>query len=223
MGFMDELKKLTQPYDDEDDFFEGADAAYRPQPKQQPAPAQAGQEQALFESSFAAGQGTPMTYAEAQPQPQPQPQGAPAKPKGRFFRSAHNGTAPAPRPQPQPQPQPQGAPAEGSLFGNLGKPRREGRVNFAGREAQVILFSPRSFDEAGEIVNHIRSNRSVVMTLEGLPSDTARRLLDFISGIAYALGGRITPVSAKTYFVTPQNVDILGTQPDGPETGGQYL
>lgn len=190
MGFMDELKKLTQPYDDEDDFFEGADAAYRPQPKQQPAPTQAGQEQALFESSFAAGQGTPMTYAEAQPQPQPQPQGAPA---------------------------------EGSLFGNLGKPRREGRVNFAGREAQVILFSPRSFDEAGEIVNHIRSNRSVVMTLEGLPSDTARRLLDFISGIAYALGGRITPVSAKTYFVTPQNVDILGTQPDGPETGGQYL
>lgn len=224
MGFMDELKKLTQQYDDEDDFFEGADTAYRPQPKQQAAPAQVSQEQALFESSFAAGQGTPVTYAEAQPQQQQQAaprQAAPAKPKGRFFRGAQN-TAPAPKPQAQPQPQ-QGAPAEGSLFGNLGKPRREGRVNFAGHEAQVILFSPRTFDEAGEIVNHIRSNRSVVMTLEGLPTDTARRLLDFISGIAYALGGRITPVSAKTYFVTPQNVDILGTQPDGPETGGQYL
>ena len=61
------------------------------------------------------------------------------------------------------------------------------------------------------------------MTLEGLPGDTARRLLDFISGIAYALQGKITPVSAKTYFVTPQNVDILGAQGDGPVSGGQYL
>ena len=53
MGFMDELRKLTQPYDDEDDFFEGADAQYKPQP-QTPAQAQpASREQALFESSFA--------------------------------------------------------------------------------------------------------------------------------------------------------------------------
>ena len=96
-------------------------------------------------------------------------------------------------------------------------------MSFGGKESQVILFSPKTFDEAGEIVNHIRANRSVVMTLEGLPGDTARRLLDFISGIAYALQGKITPVSAKTYFVTPQNVDILGAQGDGPVSGGQYL
>ena len=66
MGFMDELRKLTQPYDDEDDFFEGADAQYKPQP-QTPAQAQpASREQALFESSFAE---TP----QSQPQPQLQP------------------------------------------------------------------------------------------------------------------------------------------------------
>lgn len=221
MGFMDELKKLTQPYDDEDDFFEGADTAFKPKPKQAAAPAQPSQEQALFESSFAAGPGTPVTYAEAQPQQALRQAAAPApaaKPKNRFFHAPQTNAAPKPQPQPQ-----QAAPAEGSLFGNLGKPKREGRVNFAGREAQVILFSPRTFDEAGEIVNHIRASRSVVMTLEGIPADMARRLLDFISGIAYALGGKITPVSAKTYFVTPQNVDILGSQPDGPETGGQYL
>ena len=86
----------------------------------------------------------------------------------------------------QAQPQPQAAQnPDGSLFGNLGKPKqpkREGRVNFGGREAQVILFSPKTFDEAGEIVNHIRANRSVVMTLEGLPSETARRLLGQLLG-----------------------------------------
>ena len=185
MGFMDELRKLTQPYDDEDDFFEGADVQYKPQPQAQQQPQSVSREQALFESSFGGGDGG---YSEAQPQAAQNP--------------------------------------DGSLFGNLGKPKqpkREGRVNFGGREAQVILFSPKTFDEAGEIVNHIRANRSVVMTLEGLPSETARRLLDFISGIAYALQGKITPVSAKTYFVTPQNVDILGAQGEQPESDGQYL
>ena len=192
MGFMDELRKLTQPYDDEDDFFEGADVQYKPQP-----------------------------HAQQQPRQQA------AKPKGGFFQKQPFAKQAAPQ-QPQMHQTQQAAPQQpdGSLFGNLGKPKqpkREGRVNFGGREAQVILFSPRTFDEAGDIVNHIRQNRSVVMTLEGLPSDTARRLLDFISGIAYALGGKITPVSAKTYFVTPQNVDILGAQPDQPESDGQYF
>ena len=50
------------------------------------------------------------------------------------------------------------------------------------------------------------------MTLEGVPTELARRLLDFLSGIAYALQGKITPISAKTYFVTPQNVDVLGAE-----------
>ena len=220
MGFMDELKKLTQPYDDEDDFFEGADPAYKPQPKAQAPAQQPGQAQALFESTFAGDQAG---YSEPQQQPRQQA----AKPKGGFFQKQPFAKQAAPQ-QPQMHQTQQAAPQQpdGSLFGNLGKPKqpkREGRVNFGGREAQVILFSPRTFDEAGDIVNHIRQNRSVVMTLEGLPSDTARRLLDFISGIAYALGGKITPVSAKTYFVTPQNVDILGAQPDQPESDGQYF
>jgi len=205
MGFMDELRKLTQPYDDEDDFFEGADVSFKPQAQPKPAPSH---EQALFESSFAE-------------------ESAPAEP------------APAPAPSPfrkaKAKAKPEAAPAnsEGSIFGNLGgfgggspakKPvKRERTVNFAGRDAQVILFSPKSFDEAGEVVNHILQNNSVVMTLEGLPSDLARRLLDFISGIAYALQGKITPVSAKTYFITPQNVDIVGAQTDGAVTDGQYF
>ena len=66
-------------------------------------------------------------------------------------------------------------------------------------------------------------SRSVVMTLEGLPTENARRLLDFMSGIAFALEGKITPISAKTYFVTPQNVNVLGAQDEGSESGGDYL
>ena len=50
------------------------------------------------------------------------------------------------------------------------------------------------------------------MSLEEIPSETARRLLDFMSGIAFAMNGKITPVSAKTYFITPENVDLLDAQ-----------
>ena len=186
MGFMDELRKLTQPYDDDDDFFEGADVSAAPAPS---APVSAAQ--LAFEDAFA---DEPTT---------PEPAQRPA------------------RPQPQ----------EGGLLGALGvrksvrpkQPRRERTVSFDGSETQVILFNPKTFDEAGELVSHLNQNRSVVMTLEGLPTENARRLLDFLSGITFALQGKITPVSAKTYFVTPQNVDLVAPQADQPESDGQYF
>lgn len=199
MRFLDELKKIVRPYEDEDDFFEGASEQFKPQPAPV-AQAPVSHEQALFESSFADESGTTGTYTEAPPPRKAAPKAPP--------KAAAAGDS------------------EGSIFGNLsGKkpPKRERTVNFGGRESQVILFSPKTFDEAGEVVNHILQNRSVVMTLEGLPSDTARRLLDFISGIAFALQGKITPVSAKTYFITPQNVDIVGAQTEAPVSDGQYF
>lgn len=184
MGFMDELRKLTQPYDDDDnDFFEGSSSGFTSSSSASPA-------QLAFENTF--GEESSST---------PEPARKPAKS------------------------------TEGGLLGALGarrtaKPKpaqRERTVNFGGSEQQVILFNPKTFDEAGELVNHLNQGRSVVMTLEGLPTETARRLLDFLSGITFALQGKITPVSAKTYFVTPQNVDILGTQAEQPESDGQYF
>ena len=192
MGFMDGLKKLTQPYDDDEDFFEGADPNFKPQPKADPKPAVSAAQMA-FESSFADTAG---------PAPEEDPRAQrPAQQEG------------------------------GGIFGNLGlkksggKPRsgRAGTVNVGGRDTSVLLFSPKSFDEAGELVGYLQQELTVVMTLESLPAETARRLLDFLSGIAYALGGKITPVSAKTYFITPQNVDVLGAQAEQPESSGHYF
>ena len=101
-------------------------------------------------------------------------------------------------------------------------------MSLGGRDTSVILFSPKTFDEAGELVNYLQQEATCVMTLETVPAETARRLLDFLSGIAFALGGRITPVSAKTYFITPQNVDVQGLQPQQteqqqPENAGHYF
>lgn len=201
MGFMDELKKLTQPYDDEDDFFEGADVSYKPQPKQPEETRAATSAQSVFESSF--GDASRAVDAQEAQQAQSAAKAAPAQEGGGFFGKFG--------------------------FNRGGRPKaapRERTVNFGGRDTQVILFSPKSFDEAGELVNYMLQNLTVVMTLENVQPDMARRLLDFMSGIAFALQGRITPVSAKTYFITPQNVDILGAQgqtPDQPESYGHYL
>ena len=186
MGFMDELKKLTQPYDEDDDFFDGAD---KPRPS---APGPVSSAQAEFENAFGAA-----------------------------------GTPSAPEPAPRKSAESASQDSAGSIFGNLGskKPRapRERTVSFGGSESQVILFSPKSFDDAKDLVGYLQMRRSVVMTLEGLPTDQARRMLDLCSGVALALQGKITPVSAKTFFVTPVNVDIVASQASQLESDGQYF
>ena len=96
-------------------------------------------------------------------------------------------------------------------------------MDVGGNETKVILFNPKTFEEAGDLVNHLMADHSLVMTLDGVPTDSARRLLDFMSGITFALQGKITPISAKTYFISPENVDLLGAAPDQAETDGQYL
>ena len=176
MGFMDELRKLTQPYEDEDDYYEGADPSVQPA-----APSEA---QLEFENSFG-GREVPERAEEEDPAPSAAPQEG-----GKGIFSGIGRKKPS-RPRFTP---------------------REKTVEFGGMEQQVILFNPKSFDEAGDLVQHLTQGRSIVMTLEGVPTDLARRLLDFLSGIAYALQGKITPISAKTYFVTPQNVDVLGAE-----------
>ena len=185
MGFMDELRKLTQPYDDDDDFFEGSDAPSAPA-----APVSAAQAQ--FEDTFG-----------EEPTAAPEPARKPSSPAGEGGLLSALGVKKAPR-----------APKA---------PRRERTVNFGGSETQVTLFNPKTFDEAGELVTQLQQNRSVVMTLEGLPTENARRLLDFMSGITFALQGKITPVSAKTYFISPQNVDLVNPQAEQPESDGQYF
>ena len=211
MSFMDELKKLTQPFDEEDGFFEGADESFKPTPVQTQPPQQASAEQAAFEKSFGAPQ-------QVQSVQQPK---KPAQSGKSFFASRQQA-------QPQPQPSAQSADQPESLFGSFGKTKQpktqsKGVFGGGGKESQVILFAPKTFDEAGEIVGQINANHSVVMTLEGLPMDTARRLLDFISGIAFALQGKITPISAKTYFVAPKDVNIVGIPNEQPESDGRYF
>ena len=74
-----------------------------------------------------------------------------------------------------------------------------------------------------EIAEHLRDRRAVLLNLEKTDPAVARRLIDFLSGVAYAQDGKIRRVASATYIITPFNVDLMGDQLDDMESGEFHL
>jgi cell division inhibitor SepF len=91
-------------------------------------------------------------------------------------------------------------------------------------QLKVVLVRPERFEDASEIADHLRDKRTVVLNLESTEKDVGRRLVDFLSGVAYAQEGKIKKVAVSTYIITPYNVDIIGSksQLDELESSGAY-
>lgn len=90
-------------------------------------------------------------------------------------------------------------------------------------QLQVVLVKPERFENASEIADHLRDKRTVVLNLESTDKNIARRLIDFLSGVAYANEGTIKKVALSTYIITPYNVEILGDLIDELENNGLYF
>ena len=90
-------------------------------------------------------------------------------------------------------------------------------------QLQVVLVKPERFENASEIADHLRDKRTVVLNLEQTDKNIARRLIDFLSGVAYANEGTIKKVALATYIITPYNVEILGDLIDELENNGLYF
>ena len=90
-------------------------------------------------------------------------------------------------------------------------------------QLQVVLVTPERFENASEIADHLRDKRTVVLNLEQTDKNIARRLIDFLSGVAYANEGTIKKVALSTYIITPYNVEILGDLIDELENNGLYF
>ena len=102
--------------------------------------------------------------------------------------------------------------------------RRNKVVNIhATTQLKVVLVKPERFENASEIADHLKEKRTVVLNLESTNKDVARRLIDFLSGVAYAGEGKIKKVAANTYIITPYSVDIMGDLIDELENNGLYL
>ena len=99
-------------------------------------------------------------------------------------------------------------------------------VNINSRaHVQVVVFRPISFgEETRAIADELNNKHTVILNLEKTQKDESRRILDFLSGVAYANDGKIKRVSTSTFIITPYNVDLSGDEVmDELEQNGVYF
>lgn len=166
MGLLEELKKLTKPYDEDDDFF-----------AEETAEPEADEPTIVAPRAERPSRRDPFAETELTPAPEER-----APKKDNKVVNIHTTTA-----------------------------------------VQVVLSKPERFEQAAEIADHLREKRTVVMNLETTNKDVSRRLVDFLSGVAYANEGKIKKVAINTYIITPYNVDIMGDLIDELENNGVYI
>ena len=212
MGLLDELKKLTKPYDDDDYFEEDLDEPIR-------APERWQQQGNRSYASYADYANPPQQEdygmggygMNSQPAPngynpnpyaaQQQGYGAPQQP----YAQQNYGAAQSYQPNPG--------------YGSYGQDMAYGMP----AQARMLLVKPERFEEAADIADRLREKNTIILNLETTPKDVSRRLLDFLSGVTYALSGKIKRAAGNTYVITPAGMDFAGEATDGFENRGTYF
>ena len=109
------------------------------------------------------------------------------------------------QPEPQ-QPTPQRRePAPRVVGGGKAK-----TLNFSHSQMQVVLVKPDRFEDVTSIADHLNAKKTVVLNLEAANRDVSRRIIDFLSGVAYANNGNIRKVANSTFIIVPTDVDVMG-------------
>lgn len=75
---------------------------------------------------------------------------------------------------------------------------------------QVVLVKPERFDDVRAIADHLNDGKTVVLNLEVANRDESRRIVDFLSGVAYANHGNMRKVAASTFIIVANNIDVMG-------------
>lgn len=89
---------------------------------------------------------------------------------------------------------------------------------------QVVLVKPDRFDEVTSIADHLNEGKTVVLNLEENARDVSRRIVDFLSGVAYANGGNMRKVAKNTFIIVARGVDVMGELlPEEFEDGKIYF
>lgn len=95
--------------------------------------------------------------------------------------------------------------AEPKAFERKGK-----TVPFNSSNMEVVLFKPERFDEVKEIADSYCEKKTVILNLESANKDLTRRIIDFLSGVAYAKRGNLKKVAVSTFIIAPCDVDVTG-------------
>jgi len=92
----------------------------------------------------------------------------------------------------------------------------------ASTAARVHVVEPRGFNDAQEVGDRLKANQPVILNLQGLDRDLQRRLIDFSSGLAYALGGSMSRVADQVFLLTPSNVEVSQEEKERLQARGLY-
>ena len=90
---------------------------------------------------------------------------------------------------------------------------RENKVvsmqNTGKKQFKLVVTEPKSFDECPRLVDNLKSRKPVIINLEKLENETARKIFDFLSGATYALDGNVQKVANNIFVFAPENVDVM--------------
>lgn len=87
-----------------------------------------------------------------------------------------------------------------------------GGISIGGASLEMKVVKPEHFESVPQIADHLLNKRTVVLNLENTNKETARRLIDFLSGVAYSIDGSLKKIASNAYVITPNNVDVGDAQ-----------
>ena len=102
--------------------------------------------------------------------------------------------------KPAPAPAPLSTGFRGSIVGG----------SSASNKQEVVLFRPGTFNDTSKAADDLRNRIAVIVNMENVDKDMARRVVDFLSGCVYALDGNVKKIAKSAYLFCPHNMDIVG-------------
>ena len=87
-------------------------------------------------------------------------------------------------------------------------------VTMPSGSGKMILLEPRAFSESQQIADHLKKRNTVVVNMKRVTSEQAKRIIDFLSGTVYAIGGDLQKIGVGIFLCTPKNVNVEGTISD---------
>ena len=125
----------------------------------------------------------------------------------------------APRRSRSAEPAPAAEPAAPAKASNF-----NGQVlNMKSGKQEVVLFRPNAFNDCTKAADDLRDRKAIIVNLENVDKALARRVVDFLTGCAYALDGKVNKIAQSTYLFCPHNMDVVGDLENVPKEAESYI
>jgi len=104
-----------------------------------------------------------------------------------------------------------------SMFEKAKSTKASQAMNSINADSHLVLFEPRQYSETQEIATFLKNKKAAVVNLHRLKKEQSKRVIDFLSGVIFAIEGDIQPIGPRIFLCTPKNIDVAGniTMDDG--------